>query len=104
MPYMWAHHAFTQKPEEDFLFFHSSSYSLTEPGARLEARKLRQSSIFTSHSAGVAEACTTMPGFLFKISFLIKKINWVVIHTFNLSSQEAEAGRPLSVRLAWSTE
>jgi hypothetical protein len=37
--------------------------------------------------------------------FKRKMITWeVVVHTFNPSTQEAEAGRSLSSRPAWSTE
>jgi hypothetical protein len=50
------------------------------------------------------KACTTTPGCL-GFFFLIKDL-WpgVVVHAFNLSTWEAEAGEFLSLRPVWSTE
>ena len=44
--------------------------------------------------------------FIYRRKFLkIRKISQVVVaHTFDLSTWEAEAGRSLSLRPAWSTE
>jgi hypothetical protein len=48
--------------------------------------------------------CTKISG-VRKISFkILKVVEAVVAHAFNPSTWEAEAGRFLSSRLAWSTE
>jgi hypothetical protein len=92
-----------------FVFFSKTGFLCVSPGCPgthsvdQTGLKLRNSPASASQVLRL-KACTTTPGH----KSLIKKKNprqpGVVVHAFNPSTQEAEAGRFLILRPAWSTK